>query len=137
MHLLLPITALFATILAAPTPTKYNHPLTVTLFNDVTGAHAASSIDTSAHFFVFGSNLFRNSTVSRNGTIIGTSIQLSFPDLPLPDGYSCGVYSGEKTIGELSARQNYLDLDGQPGKAVETDVTGFIIKCDMYIVGQD
>jgi hypothetical protein len=86
---------------------------------------------------VFGSNLFRNTTVSRGSKIIGTSMQLSFPDLPLPDGYSCGVYSGEKTIGELSAQHNYLDLDGQPEKAVETDVTEFVVSCDIYVVERE
>lgn len=67
-------------------------------------------------------------------------MQLSFPDLPLPDGYSCGVSTGGwqnvREIGRLDAKHTYLDLDGVPDKAVETDVTDWIINCDIYIVNQ-
>ncbi|KAJ4360724.1 uncharacterized protein N0V89_001291 [Didymosphaeria variabile] len=145
MRSYLAIAALFTAAFAAPVPVSesnaspnmYYLPLTVTVFNDVTGAHAAVGIDTSGHSFEFGWDLFSNSPLSRDGKIIATSMQLSFPDLPLPAGHSCGVYNGDKTIGQLDAQHTYLDLDGQPGKAVETDVTNFIVHCDIYVVGQN
>ncbi|KAL1600488.1 hypothetical protein SLS60_006874 [Paraconiothyrium brasiliense] len=146
MRSFLSIAALFAAALAAPvpgsetnaSPNMYYLPLTVTVSNDVTGAHAAVGIDTSGHSFEFGWNLFDSSSpLSRDGKIIATSMQLSFPDLPLPVGHSCGVYNGDKTIGQLDAQHTYLDLDGQPGKAVETDVTNLIVHCDIYVVGQN
>ncbi|KAF9741629.1 hypothetical protein PMIN06_010549 [Paraphaeosphaeria minitans] len=142
MRSILSIATLLTAALAAPiTSTEPNAaaikgylPLTVTVFNDVTGAHAAAGIDTSGHFRTFYSDLFRSSALNRDGKIFATSIQLSFPDGPLPDGNSCGVYGPDKTVGILDARHTYLELDGQPGKAVETDVSEFVVKCDIYLV---
>ncbi|KAF2449907.1 hypothetical protein P171DRAFT_517517 [Karstenula rhodostoma CBS 690.94] len=140
MRSLLPTTALLAAALANPipnaAPNRYYLPLTVTLFNNVTGAHAAASIDTSGHSFDIGGRIFRGSALERDGKILATSVQMTFPDLPLPAGNSCGVYSsGGQTIGDLDAQHTYLEVDGQPGRAVETDVTGFVVKCDIYVVG--
>ncbi|OAG11967.1 uncharacterized protein CC84DRAFT_1159381 [Paraphaeosphaeria sporulosa] len=132
------LTAALAAPITSPEPNaaaiKGYLPLTVTVFNDVTGAHAAAGIDTSGHFRKFYFNLFRGSAIDREGKIIATSMQLSFPAGPLPDGNSCGVYGPDKTIGFLDARHTYLELDGQPGKAVKTDVSEFIVKCDIYVV---
>lgn len=141
MHSLLSFATILSAAVAAPASLAEPNPtaikgylhLTVTAFNDVTGSHAAVGIDTSGHFFAF-ENLFGGSALERDGAVIATSLQLSFPDGPLPAGNSCGVYTDEQTIGVLDADHTYLELDSQPGSAVETDASNFIVKCDIYVV---
>lgn len=135
MQFFLSIALLLTSALAAPTsilPKRTGFlPFTYSVSNDVSGAHASATFFTDGHVRRVHDQ-FAGTALDRNGTIIATSAQSL---THLPAGIACQVYNtgGQDTVGEFTETTTYLDLDGQP-KAVETDVTGFLIRCDIYVV---
>ncbi|KAF1837707.1 hypothetical protein BDW02DRAFT_595371 [Decorospora gaudefroyi] len=120
--LLATASTLLSTAFAAPTgtnPLKY----TLQLANDQTGKNHNVDIYVNYGGFSFG-ELWGDSF----GTpVIATSLQAVTPGVG-GGNVRCGVYGG-RNFWELNAQRTYIDLDADPNKLVQTDVTNYYIYC--------
>lgn len=114
----------FAGALAAPAPLVFK----VQLANDQSGKNANVDVPVDGVTRTFGQlwgGVF--------GTpVIATSLQAVSPGAG-GNNVMCVVTDPAKPglSMPLNARNTFIDLDGQVGKAVPTDVTGFTINCKL------
>ena len=88
----------------------------------------------------FGWSIFSSAVEmdSKNNTrVMATSIELTKFD-GLPDDIGCDVYKGDmmgnaEYIGRMDKFSTIVDLDGNAGAAVETNVDHWLTVCDMYL----
>lgn len=107
---------------AAPAPL-----FTVQLANDISGANAIRSVPANgvANTFL---NVFANTVLVKDSATKATSLQNVAPG---GANINCVINKADGTfVGNINNQKTFLDLDGVDGKAVETDVSAFTIKCN-------
>lgn len=101
---------------------------TVQLANDVSGANAIRSVPANGIANTFA-NVFAGTVLVKDGQVKATSIQNVAPQGPF---INCVIQNAAgATVGEINNQKTFLDLDGVEGKAVETNVSAFTIKCNQ------
>lgn len=119
--------ALASSALAYPGAAPPAPLFTLQLANDMSGANAIRSVpaDGIANTFL---NVFANTVLVKDGTIKATSLQNVAPS---GANINCVVNNAVGAlVGNINNQKTFLDLDGVEGKAVETDVSAFTIKCN-------
>ncbi|KAF3010076.1 hypothetical protein E8E13_011591 [Curvularia kusanoi] len=119
--------ALASSALAYPGAAPPAPLFTIQIANDVSGANAIRSVPAVgvANTFL---NVFANTVLVKDGVIKATSLQNVAPG---GASINCVVNKPDGSfLGNINSQTTFLDLDGVEGKAVETDVSAFTIKCN-------
>jgi hypothetical protein len=115
--------ALLATsVTAVPLTARQPPDITFSLINDLSGASLQSTIpaDSNIHSFadLFGSNT----------PILASSAQL----VNFPQGLFCCITDASgKVLARLNFMQTFVDLDGNPNKAIPQDLSADGIQCEL------
>ncbi|ORY03031.1 hypothetical protein BCR34DRAFT_605359 [Clohesyomyces aquaticus] len=123
---------LFATaITAAPSAIQARNgkypEATVSVINDITGAHAPITLGADGSEHRVG-DLFTGTPIDNAGTILATSAQLTM----FPQGVECSFYlPGGKPIILDSQAHTFAQLDGNPDAACTVVLNDFIFSCKM------
>lgn len=117
-------TALAASVAAAAPTSPSFHQITVSISNDITGAHASATVPSDGMARNL-TTLFSGSAIDQHGAIIGTSAQLT----QFTDGTRC-FFQNVNTIINLNGRElSFVDLDGNRSKALPVYLNGFNLQC--------
>ncbi|KAF2441925.1 hypothetical protein P171DRAFT_475322 [Karstenula rhodostoma CBS 690.94] len=123
MQLTLISTAFFLATLITAVPNPI-HQITVSVTNDLTGAHASATVPSDGLARNLTS-LFRGSAIDDHGAIVGTSAQLT----QFTDRTRC-FFQNYNHIIDLNGRgKTFVDLDGDKSKAVPVYLNGFNLQC--------
>lgn len=120
------ITAILATLTTAapaPIPNPF-YEITVSIANDLTGAHASATVlsDGLARNLT---TLFGGSAIDNHGAIVGTSAQLTQSN----DMTRCFFQNYNHIIDMNGREKSFVDLDGDRSKAIPVYLNGFNLQC--------
>jgi len=127
--------AIFSAALAAPAPAPAPQSgtpsttefFTFSLINDQTGASASRWIQINApQPFVLGQIFSGATNLIKNGKLTATSAQNIRPGV---QDVFCIFKTPSGQVIRINDEVTNADLDGNPGKAIETDVSLFTIEC--------
>lgn len=116
--------AFFTTLTASVVAASPIHQITVSIYNDLTGAHgsAAGPSDGLARNLTM---LFSDSPINNHGAIIGISAHL----IRFTDGTRCFFQKGNTIINLNGRAQSFVDLDGDKSKTIPVYLNGFNLQC--------
>jgi hypothetical protein len=123
--------ALFSGALAAPFagPAVPATLFTFSLANDISGANAATSVTINAGPVTLGAIFPWASNLRKDGKLIATSAQNINP--AVQNVFCIFKNPANGAVIKINDKITFADLDGNAGRAVETDVTNFTIECQQ------
>jgi hypothetical protein len=121
MQLTLATTTLLLAYLTTASPI---HQITVSISNDLTGAHASASVPSDGLARNL-TDLFGGSAIDNHGAIVGTSAQLT----QFTDTTRCFFQNYNHIINLNGREASFVDLDGDRSKALPVYLNGFNLQC--------